>query len=69
MASWRKKVFGLIVVILLVCVIVFWGTLAGGCCLIALIQSFQMFLFSRYASSDLAKTFEECGENVKGWRN
>lgn len=69
MSSWRKKLFGLIIVALVVCVIVFWGTMAGGCCLIALIQGFQVYLFNNYASSDLAKTFEECGMNVRGWRN
>ena len=68
MPSWRKKLLGLILVALLVMTIVFWGTLAGGCCLIALIQSFQVYLFKDYASRDLAKTFEEEGKHVEGWR-
>lgn len=68
MSSWRKKLFGLILVALLVGTIVFWGTMAGGCCIIALIQSFQVYLFNRYASTDLAKTFQEDGKHVKGWR-
>lgn len=68
MSSWRKKIFGLILVVLLVLSIVFWGTMAGACCIIALIQSFQVFLYNNYASSDLAKTFQEDGKNVKGWR-
>lgn len=68
MSSWRKKLFGLIIVALVVLTIVFWGTMAGACFLIALIQSFQVYLFNSYASSDLAKTFEETGKNVKGWR-
>ena len=69
MAIWRKRLFVLIVLALIVCTIVFWGTVAGGCCLIGLILGFQVFLFNNYASSDLAKTFEECGMNVRGWRN
>lgn len=68
MPSWRKKLFGLILVALLVGTIVFWGTLAGGCCIIALIQSVQVYMFKSYASSDLAKTFEEEGKHVEGWR-
>lgn len=68
MSSWRKRLFVLILLALLVLTIVFWGTLAGGCFVIAFIQSAGVFVFSKYASSDLAKTFEEDGENVKGWR-
>ena len=68
MASWKKKLFGFILLALLVVTIVFWGTLIGGCCLFALIQSIMIFLFNDYASRDLAKTFEEEGEHVKGWR-
>lgn len=68
MSSWRKKLFGLIALVLLICTIVFWGTLGGGCCLFALIQGTMFYLFSDVASRDLAKTFEEDGENVKGWR-
>lgn len=68
MSSWRKKLFGLILVALVVSVIVFWGTVAGGCCLLALILGFQIYLFNDYASRDLAKTFQEEGEHVKGWR-
>lgn len=68
MSSWRKKLFGLIIVALVVCIIVFWGTAAGGCCLLALIQGFMVYLFGDFASRDLAKTFEEDGEHVKGWR-
>lgn len=69
MSTWRKRLFWLIVVTLVICTLVLWGTMAGGCCLLALILGFQMFLFNNYASSDLAKTFEECGLNVRGWRN
>ena len=55
-------------VALLIATIVFWGTIGGACCLIVLIQSIQIFLYNDYASSDLAKTFEEDGKNVEGWR-
>ena len=68
MSSRRKKLFVLILIALLVSTFVFWGTLVGVCCIIALIQSIQVYLFNYYASSDLAKTFEEEGEHVKGWR-
>lgn len=68
MPSWRKKLFGLILVALVVLAIVFWGTMAGVCFIIILIQSVQVYLFNNYASRDLAKTFEEEGEHVKGWR-
>lgn len=68
MPSWRKKLFWCIVLALVVCVIVFWGTLVGGCCLIALIQGFQFYLFGDFASRDLAKTFDENGKNVEGWK-
>ena len=69
MPTWRKVLFILILVALVVLTIVFWGTMAGACFLIILIQSFQVFLFNRYASNDLAKTFQEDGEHVKGWRS
>lgn len=69
MSTWRKRLFALIVLALVVCIIVFWGTVIGGCCLFALILGFQVFLFNTFASTDLAKTFEESGLNVKGWRN
>ena len=68
MSSLRKKILTIIFVALLVCIIVFWGTAAGGCCLLALIQGFMVYLFGDFASRDLAKTFEEDGEHVKGWR-
>ena len=69
MSTWRKKLFLSIIVALFVLTIVFWGTLAGGCFVIALIQSAGVYVFNQYASSDLAKTFEEDGSHVKGWRN
>lgn len=68
MRLWRKRLFGLILVLLLVLTIVFWETMAGACFLIALIQSIQFYLFKSYASEDLAKTFEEDGKHVNGWR-
>ncbi len=68
MSSWRKKLFVGILLALVVLTIVFWGTMAGACFIIALVQSIQFYLFSYYASSDLAKTFEEDGKHVKGWR-
>lgn len=68
MSSWRKTLFILILVALLVLTIVFWDTMAGVCFLVALFQSFQVYLFNKYATSDLAKTFQEDGEHVKGWR-
>lgn len=68
MSSWRKKLFIVILVALLIGTIVFWGTMAGGLCLITLIQSFQVFIFNKYASTDLAKTFQEEGKHVEGWR-
>ena len=68
MSSMRKKLFILILVALLIGTIVFWGTMAGACCIIALIQSFQVYIFNRYATNDLAKTFQEDGKHVKGWR-
>ena len=69
MSSLRKKLFGLILVAMLVGTIVFWGSVfGGGGCIVALTLSVRVFLFNKYASSDLAKTFEEDGEHVKGWR-
>lgn len=68
MSSWRKKLFVVILIALVVCAIAFWGTAAGGCCLLALIQSILIYLFGNFASSDLAKIFEEEGKHVKGWR-
>jgi small basic protein len=68
MPTWRKWLFVLILVALLVLTIVFWGTMAGACFVIAFIQSFGVYVFNQYASSDLAKTFQEDGEHVKGWR-
>ena len=68
MPTWRKILFALIIVALIVLAIVFWGTMAGACFLIILIQSFQVFLFNKYGTNDLAKTFREDGKHVKGWR-
>ena len=65
----EKKLFALIVVVLLVCTIIFWGTVAGGCCLYALVQGFMFYLFRDISSRELAKTFQEEGEHVKGWRD
>lgn len=69
MSPWRKRLFILILVALLVLTIVFWGTMVGGCSVFALILSVQAYMFNRYASGDLAKTFNEHGENVEGWRD
>ena len=68
MSSRRKKIFTLIIVALLVCTVVFWGTAGGGLCLLSLVQGFLICLTRDFASSELAKTFEEEGEHVKGWR-
>ena len=68
MPTWRKILFAVIIIALIILAIVFWGTMAGACFLIALIQSFQVFLFNKYGTSDLAKTFQEDGKHVKGWR-
>ena len=68
MSSWRKKLFVLILLALFVMTFVFWGTMFGVICVFSLIQSIQVFLFSSYASTDLAKTFQEDGKHVKGWR-
>ena len=68
MSSWRKRVLGLIFLSLLVLTIVFWGTLVGACSIFILIQGIQAYIFSSYASADLAKTFDENGRNVEGWR-
>ena len=68
MSSWRKKLFGLIILALLVLTIVFWGTMAGACFVIILIKSVGVYVFNQYASSDLAETFQEDGEHVEGWR-
>ena len=69
MPSWRKKLFALILLALLVMSIVFWGSLAGGCSILALILGIQAFLFNHYSSAELAKTFQEDGKNVEGWHN
>ncbi len=68
MASWRKVLLGLIAATLLVLIVVFWGTMLGCCLLIACIQGGQFFAFKYCASRELAKTFQEEGEHVKGWR-
>lgn len=63
-----KKLLILVILALLVCAIVFWGTAAGVFCIFLLMQSFQTMLFTRVASRDLAKQFQEDGEHVKGWK-
>lgn len=68
MSSWRKALFWLILLTLVVVTIVFWGSVISVCAVVILIQSFLVFLFNRYATSDLAKTFQEDGKHVKGWR-
>ena len=69
MPLWRKILFALILVALVLTIIAFWGTIASGCCLLILIQSFQVYLFGYYANDELAKTFQEDGQHVKGWRS
>ena len=69
MSSFRKKLFGLILLALVVLSIVFWGTLFGVCCLIGLIYTPQIYLYNRVSSAELAKTFQEDGKHVKGWRD
>ena len=68
MSSWRKKLLILVIVALVVCAIVFWGTAAGVLCIFLLIQSFQIMIFTHVASNELAKQFQEDGEHVKGWK-
>lgn len=57
----------IILVALLVGTFVFWGSMFGVICIYSLIQSFPVFMLNKYTSGDLAKTFEEDGEHVKGW--
>ena len=68
MPNWRKRLFIIAVVAQLVLTIIFWGTIVGGIFVLTFIQSFGVLVFSKYASSDLAKTFEETGKHVQGWR-
>ena len=68
MSSWRKWLFILIVVTLVVMTIVFWGSVIGAVCVYTLIQSFMVFLFNRYARNELARLFQQDGKNVQGWR-
>ena len=68
MSSRRKIILRIIFLTLLVCTFVFWGTAGGGICLFTLIQGFLIYISRDYASKELAKQFEETGENVKGWR-
>ena len=69
MSNWRKKLLIILAVALLVGTIAFWGTIVGGCCILVLIIGFQFYMFNSYASSDLAKTFEESGLNIRGWKD
>lgn len=69
MSTWKKWVLIILAVALLACTIIFWGTIFGGCCILVLIFGFQFFMFNTYASSDLAKTFEESGLNIRGWKD
>ena len=68
MSSWRKKLLILVIVALVVCAIVYWGTAAGVQCFFLLIKSFQPMIFPHVASNEQAKQFQEDGEHVKGWR-
>lgn len=68
MSSWRKWLFILIVVTLVVMTIVFWGSVIGAVCVYTLIQSFMVFLFNRYARNELARLFQQDGKHVQGWR-
>ena len=68
MSSWRKVLLGLIVTALLVLIVVFWGTMLGCCLIIASIQGIQFYAFKYCASRELAKTFQEEGKHVRGWR-
>ena len=68
MPTWRKWLFVIAVLAQLILAIIFWGTIIGGILILTFIQSFGVLVFNKYASSDLAKTFEETGEHVKGWR-
>ncbi|MBQ9762704.1 MAG: hypothetical protein IJV82_06485 [Oscillospiraceae bacterium] len=68
MYTLRKILIGSVLTALLVLIIVFWGTMAGAALILALIQGIQFLLFNRCASSELAKTFQEEGKHVRGWR-
>ena len=68
MSTWRKRLFVIAVLVQVVLAIIFWGSLLSGILMLTSIQSFNVWLFGRYASNDLAKTFEETGKRVKGWR-
>lgn len=67
--SWiRRHLFALTLLALLILSFIFWGTMFGVCCLIGLIYSPQVYLYTRVSSEELAKRFQEDGEHVKGWR-
>ena len=68
MPKWRKRLFFILVLAQLVVAIIFWGSVLSGILIFTCIQSFSVWLFGRYASNDLAKTFEETGKHVQGWR-
>ena len=65
----RKKIFIAILVILGVLAFLFRESIAGPCLAYIIIQSIMFYLFRTYASNDLAETFQEDGQNVKGWRS
>ena len=64
----KEKTVTRILVALALLAILFRNSIAGPCFLFILIECLQYFLFNRFASSDLSKTFQEDGKHVKGWR-
>lgn len=67
MPLWRKRLFGVILVAMVVLSIVFWDTWVSCCCIMVLIQSVPVYAFNRYANMDLAEQFDN-GINVQGWQ-
>lgn len=68
MSTLRKRLFVIVVLVQVVLAIIFWGSILSGILMFTAMQSFSVWLYGRYASNDLAKTFEETGKHVKGWR-
>lgn len=61
MPLWRKVLFGLILVGMVVLIILTWGSMASGCLALALIMSLPIYLFNRFANPDRENDFVDEG--------
>lgn len=67
MASWKNKLFLVIVLALVIVAYIFRDTMAAPCIIMALVQGVPLYVFKIYEDSDLKEQFDD-GKNIQGWQ-